>query len=238
MTGKDRTRKALVIGATGYVGRQVVRGLCEKGIATLAHVRPGSTQIDAWHERFSEQGAVVLSTPWNAQAMAGALAKHAPTHVFALIGTTKARATRDQIPGDIYQAIDYGLTKMLLDGCLAAEPMPRFIYLSSVGASASSRSAYLRARGQLEDDLAGSGLSWLSARPAAITGHDRDVDRPAERWGAAIGDTVLSIASLFGAKKLKEEYESTSSTRLAEALVTLGLSDESGVQSGAALRRS
>jgi nucleoside-diphosphate-sugar epimerase len=238
MTAKDRTRKALVMGATGYVGRQVVRRLCEKGIATLAHVRPGSTQIDAWHERFSEQGAVVLSTAWNAQAIESALAKHAPTHVFALIGTTKARAKSDQIAGDIYQAIDYGLTKMLLDGCVAVAPNPRFIYLSSVGASASSRSAYLRARGQLEDDLAASGLSWLSARPAAITGHDRDVDRPAERWGAAIGDTVLSIASLLGAKKLKEQYESTSSTRLAEALVTLGLSDESGVRSGAALRRS
>ena len=48
---------------------------------------------------------------------------------------------------------------------------------------------------------------------------------------------LMSIASLLGAKKLKEQYESTSSTRLAKALVTLGLSDESGVQSGAALRR-
>ncbi len=226
------------MGATGYVGRQVVRRLREEGVSTLAHVRPGSNQIDAWQESFSEMGAVVMSTPWNATALAAALAEYAPTHVFALIGTTKARAKGDQIPGDIYQAVDYGLSKMLLDACMAQGTRPRFIYLSSVGASANSRSSYLRARGQLEDDLAASELSWLSARPAAITGHDRDVDRPMERWGAAIGDTVLSIASLLGAKKLKEEYESTSSTRLAEALVTLGLSDASGVQSGGALRRS
>jgi nucleoside-diphosphate-sugar epimerase len=238
MTGKYATQKALVMGATGYVGRQVVRRLCEEGVSTLAHVRPGSSKIDDWNEKFSEQGAVVLSTAWNSQALESALAKHAPTHVFALIGTTRSRAKGEQIPGDIYQSIDYGLTKMLLDGCQAQDPAPRFIYLSSVGASSKSRSAYLRARGQLEEDLESSGLSWISARPAAITGHDRDVDRPAERWGAAIGDRVLSLASLLGAKRLREEYESTSSTRLAEALVELGLSEETGVQSGAALRRS
>lgn len=236
MTATTGTDKALVMGATGYVGRQVVRRLCEEGVPTLAHVRPGSPQIEAWQEQFSEFGATVISAPWNPSAIEAALAEHAPTHVFALIGTTKARAKSDQISGDIYRAIDYGLTKMLLEACKCQDPKPRFVYLSSVGASATSRSAYLRVRGEIEAELEESGLSWLSARPAAITGHDRDVDRPAERWGAAIGDAVLSVASLLGAKKLRAEYESTSATRLAEALVSLGMSKETGVQSGGALR--
>jgi uncharacterized protein YbjT (DUF2867 family) len=164
------------------------------------------------------------------------LSKHKPTLVFSLIGTTRARAKQEQIHGDIYQAIDYGLTRMLLDACLALEPQPRFVYLSSVGASAKSYSPYLRARGQIEDELRASPLSWISAQPAVITGHDRDEDRPSERWSAAIGDRFLKVAALAGARRLRDRYESTSATRLAEALVNLALSGESGVQSGAALR--
>lgn len=226
------------MGATGYVGRQVVRRLCEAGVPTLAHLRPGSAASDEWQARFSEYGATVITAPWNPGALVEILEEHAPSHVFSLIGTTKARARRDQIPGDIYRAIDYGLTRMLLDACRTRSPMPRFVYLSSVGASATSRSAYLRVRGEIEAELAASGMSWMSAQPAVVTGHDRDVDRPAERWSAAIGDTVLSVVAVLGAKKLRARYESTSATRLSEALVRLGLSEATGVQSGRALRAS
>lgn len=224
------------MGATGYVGRHVVRRLCEAGVPTIAHVRPGSSEIDEWRRRFAEWGAAVATTPWNPDALAGDLRQLAPTHVFSLIGTTRARAKSDQIPGDIYRAIDYGLTKMLLDACRLLDPQPRFIYLSSVGASATSRSAYLRVRGEIEAELASGDMPWIGAQPAVITGHDRDDDRPAERWSAAIGDGVLSVASLLGARGLRARYESTSATLLSEALVRLGLSDEVGVQSGNALR--
>ena len=236
MANKGLTTKALVFGATGYVGRQVVRRLCEKQVETIAHLRPDSGRMASRQEHFTEYGATPITVPWNATAIGETLATQRPTHVFSLIGTTRAQAKSDAIPGDIYQAVDYRLTKLALDACTALETPPRFIYLSSVGASSKSRSAYLRARGQIEEQLQAGNLSWLSAQPSIITGHDRDVDRPAERWGAAIGDRLLRVASLFGARGLKERYVSTSATRLAEALVTLGLSGQEGVRGGASLR--
>lgn len=236
MSKSTSEQKAFVAGATGYVGRQVVRRLCEEGIATLAHIRAGSPRLEEWSERFSEWGATPIEAPWNPAALAQVLSKQKPTLVFALIGTTRERAKKEGVHGNIYQAIDYGLTKMLLEACLALDPQPRFIYLSSVGASAKSYSGYLRVRGQIEDELRESPLSWISAQPAVITGHDRDEDRPSERWSAAIGDRMLGVASLLGAKGLRDRYESTSATRLAEALVSLARSEEAGVKSGADLR--
>jgi uncharacterized protein YbjT (DUF2867 family) len=178
MGSKAVTRKALVVGATGYVGRQVVRRLREEQVEALAHLRPDSARVAHWQEHFTEMGATPLAVPWNAAAILDMMATHRPSHVFSLIGTTRSQAKSDAIPGDIYQAVDYRLTKLLLDACASQEPLPRFIYLSSVGASPKSRSAYLRARGQIEEDLKASKLSWLSAQPSIITGHDRDVDRP------------------------------------------------------------
>ena len=38
---------AFVAGATGYTGREVVRLLAERGVRTLAHVRPDSSSSAA-----------------------------------------------------------------------------------------------------------------------------------------------------------------------------------------------
>ena len=50
---------AFVAGATGYTGREVVRVLLERGVRTVAHVRPDSPHVDEWRSRFEAQGAAV-----------------------------------------------------------------------------------------------------------------------------------------------------------------------------------
>jgi len=85
---------AFVAGATGYTGREVVRELRARGIETIAHVRPDSLALTRWRGEFEALGARVDTTPWDEAAMRATFDAFRPTLVFALIGTTRARAAR------------------------------------------------------------------------------------------------------------------------------------------------
>lgn len=216
---------AFVAGATGYTGREVVRALRDRGVRTVAHVRPGSRDRDAWRERFESLGAEVDLTAWEEASMVATFERLRPTLVFALLGTTRARAKADAAS---YDTVDHGLTAMLMTASATLEPPPRFIYLSSAGAPKKEPAAksYMHARWQVEKELNESQLPFVIARPSIITGTDRDDDRPGERIGAAVANGALGALGLFGMKRLRDRYQSTTNVTLAEALVRLAL-DES-----------
>jgi len=84
-------RVAFVAGATGFTGREVVRLLAERGVPTVAHVRPDSPRLEEWKKRFSAVGAEVDATAWDEAAMLETMSRVRPATVFALLGTTRAR---------------------------------------------------------------------------------------------------------------------------------------------------
>jgi nucleoside-diphosphate-sugar epimerase len=216
---------AFVAGATGYTGREVVRVLRERGARTIAHVRPDSAALPRWRGRFGSLGAEVDTTPWSEEAMAATLRRLAPSIVFALLGTTRARARAAAASGRAadYEAVDYGLTHPLLRAATRSGARPRFVYLSSAGTHEGTRNAYLAARARIERELREGSLPFVVARPAIITGADRDESRPLERLAAAAGDAVLGVAARLGATGVAARWRSTTSTTLAEALVRLAL---------------
>src|SRR5438309_12012501 len=161
---------AFVFGATGFVGREVVRQLCVRGGKVIAHVRPDSKQLDTWRARFTELGAAMDTTPWDVAALAARLTTVQPTWIYILIGTTRSKAKADAIEGNIYERVDFGLTKIAVDAAIAAHVAPRIVYLSSVGADPNARSVYLKWRGKTEQVVTASGLPWVMARPSIITG--------------------------------------------------------------------
>lgn len=224
--------RVFIAGATGYTGRAVVRCCATAGAETVAHVRPDSPRLEEWRRRFAEVGARVDATPWQPVALATTLAQLRPTHVFALLGTTRARARQaaraDRPPAD-YEAVDYGLTRMLLDAVLTAEQAvgirPRFVYLSAVGAREDTRNAYLRVRGRVERELQASGLPWLVARPSFITGADRDETRTMERATATVVDALLRPLALLGAHRLRDRYASITGDALGCSLARLALAE-------------
>lgn len=232
---------AFVAGATGFTGREVVRQLIDAGVQVTAHVRPDSSRLEHWKEHFSSLGAHVDTTTWTAPAMNATLAALSPTLVFGLLGTTKARAKKLARQGGdpesaSYERVDYGLTKLLLDAAVEAGSQPRFVYLSSAGVTSGTRNAYLAVRARLEADLQASPLPWIAARPSFITG-ERDEKRTGEAVGSAVGDALLSVVGLFGAKRLRERYRSTDNTTLAAALVRLALDpDAQGIYESETLR--
>ncbi len=223
---------AFVAGATGFTGREVVRLLCERGVSTVAHVRPDSQRMEEWRERFQGMGAEVSATPWEQGPMVAALKDLKPAYVFALLGTIRARMKQAGREGkdpksQDYEAVDYGLTVILLRAAQQCGTNPKFVYLSAAGVKDNARSPYYVAGAKVEKSLPESGLTYCIARPSFITGPDRDDGRPMERTGAAVMDGLLSLAGMFGARKLKTRYASTTNVILAEALVGMALDPDS-----------
>jgi len=223
--------KALVAGATGYTGQQVVAHLRERGVDTIAHVRPDSSKLVDWTNRFEALGAVVDTTAWESETIAAMLADRAPTVVFALLGTTRARAKREAAQGvppeaNSYERVDYGLTVMLLDGLAAAGlRSTRFVYLSSEGVK-ETKNPYLAVRHRIETRLRAGEQPFTIARPSFITGPDRDESRPGESIGAALSDAALGLLGALGGRATRERYRSITARELAGALVHFGLSNE------------
>lgn len=240
MRADDVGRGAFVAGATGYVGRAVVRQLGAAGAGLsdapsdtpsaarsarpIAHVRPDSPRLAEWRATFAGWHAVADATPWDEAAMTATLARLRPPAIFALLGTTRRRG---KVSGDTYASVDYGLTALLLRAARRAADAtggaPRFVYLSAVGASAASGTAYLAVRGRLEGELAASGLPYVIARPSFITGPDRDESRPAERAAARAVDAALAVLRPLGARQLADRYRSTTADALARVLVRAAL---------------
>jgi len=232
---------SFVAGATGFTGREVVRVLAARGERVIAHVRPDSSRVEEWRERFAGMGAELDTSAWDAEAVTAALRRAAPDRVFALLGTTSKRARGDGMSRlEAYQRIDVGLTLLLLDAVRAAGLRPRFVYLSSVGTSSRSSSMYLKTRAQVEAALRTSGVPFTVARPSFITGAQRDDERPFERAGAAMAGGLLAVAGALGARRLQARFRPTTNVGLAEALVRAAFDPaaEAKVLEGDALFRS
>jgi uncharacterized protein YbjT (DUF2867 family) len=212
---------AFVAGATGYTGREVVEVLVERGVRTVAHVRPDSANAEQWRERFESLGAAVDHSPWGDAEMTQALSALQPTHVFSLLGTTRARRRAAAARGiaESYETVDFALTAMLVRAAVASGSRPRFVYLSSLGVREHATSPYLVARWRAESLLQASGLPYTIARPSFITGPGRDESRPLERVGAAAGNLAALALRLLGARRFGASLASMTGRELAEGLV-------------------
>ncbi len=211
---------AFVAGATGYVGRSVVAELVRAGVTTVAHVRPDSSRLGHWRDHFGALGATVDSTPWDDHAMTGRLIDLRPTLVFALLGTTRHRMKASgDAKANNYEAIDYGLSALLLSAAEASGGSPRFVYLSALGVRPGTRNPYMAARARLEAELQAAHLPWTIARPAFISGDDRDESRPGERIGTILSDGALR---LLGARA-RARFGSLTGPELGAGLVRVAL---------------
>lgn len=215
----------VVTGATGYTGREVVRQLCDRGQSVIAHIRPGSATGESLAPRFEGWGAAVDKTVWEEEAWVASLKQMQPKLIYFLIGTTKARMRQSDDDAS-YDAIDFGLFDLLLRACQKAAVAPKVVYLSALGVKPNARTAYYRARYKAEQALLNSGLDYVIARPAMITGANRQESRPLERVGGWMADAAAAGLKAMGAQQKAARWRSTDNEELAWALVKYGL-DES-----------
>jgi len=216
--GSERSYRAFVLGATGYVGRALVPELRRLGHSTVAHMRAESPRAGLAPE-FRAVGAEVDMTALEPDALRSRLSTLAPTHIFLCHGTTSRRAKSEGL-ADPYEAIDVGLTRLVVDAARALPEPPRIVLLSSMGAG--GRGAYLAARGRAEALVRASGLPFTLCRAPLLSGPDRDESRPLERAAAAFLRPATAIAAKLGLARVASRYSPMDAREAADGLARSG----------------
>lgn len=197
-------------GASGLVGRALVRALCDAPdvarVTALAR-RP----LGLAHERLQV-------TLLDLEALDTALSEPADVACCAL-GTTIAAAGSQ----DAFRRVDVGLTLAFARYALRAGAR-RFVLVSSVGADASSSNFYLRVKGEVEAALRELPFQALVVmRPGLLRG-ERTERRPAEAVARALAP-LLDLALVGPLSR----YRSVRADRVAAAMVAAACDERHGV---------
>ncbi len=162
-----------VTGASGFVGRHVVRALREAGAAEVralgrdaakcAHVLP--TDDHGVH--------VVLGDVFERNAIDELL--HGVDAVVHCIGV------RRELPGASFERMHVDATRAVIEGC-ERTGASRFIHISALGTRANAPTAYWRTKHKAEQVLRASSLRWTIIRPSLIHGPDGEFMHMTKGW--------------------------------------------------------
>ena len=165
----DRT--IAVAGATGFVGRYIVRELLARGIAVRALVR----------ER--EKARKALPRDERLQTVLGEATD--PTAAAALVGGSTACINAIGILRETwktsFRAAHIQTTRSLVTACRAAG-VDRFVQISALGVSDEGKTGYQQSKFEAEQIVRRSGLAWTILRPSLIHGRESEFMHIAKGW--------------------------------------------------------
>lgn len=200
------TRRALVAGATGLIGRHLLQELSARDeyseVVALTR-RPGADRANKlrW-----------LTVDFDA------LPPLPRADVFCALGTTLKRAGSREA----FQHVDHDLVVELAQRSLEAGA-PHFLMVSALGADERSRIFYNRVKGAAESSVLRIGLPTVCVfRPSLLLG-DRTEKRTGERLGAAV---LSPLAPWFVGRF--EKYRPIGADVVARAMVRAALDAERG----------
>lgn len=162
--------RVLVTGATGFVGRYVVRELVARGYTAVCVVRDT--------ERLRRQASELPAG--RVEALGGSLyddsflagAAEGTAAVVHLVGIINERRLR----GQTFERIHVEATRRVIDACRPAG-VGRMVHMSALGARLHAASEYHRTKWAGESHVRESGLAWTILRPSIIHGHDGEFMR-------------------------------------------------------------
>ena len=199
--------QALVTGATGLVGQELVRQLLrapdvERVTVLARRPLPGRNASDRLAVHLVdfarlEEDADVVRGDW----------------AFCALGTTiKSAGTQDA-----FRRVDYDYP-LAVARLAVARGVRHFLLVSSAGADATSRIFYSRVKGELENALCELPFEAMTiARPSFLLG-DRHEFRPGELVGKAVG------------RVLPRRYRSVPASKVAAALIASAREGHRGVR--------
>ncbi len=204
-------KKALVVGATGLVGSQLIAQLQADyhwaEIIVLAR-RPESHPKKGinWYQVDLAQADSWVSHLTGVHDL------------FCCLGTTMKKAGSKER----FRQVDYELV-LKIGRAAHQAAVPQLLVISAIGANPNSRVFYNRVKGEMERDLAATGIPRLVvARPSLLIG-----SRGENRWGEKLAGAVFNVGGRLLRGSL-EKYRAIDSSDVARALVALAKSGEPG----------
>ena len=157
-----------VTGATGFVGRAVVRELLSRGHAVRALVRSPVKARDVLgkHEHLTFVVGDVCDSPALGELLRGA---HACVHLVGIIRETRG-ADRDELP-QTFDRMHVRATGAVVAACEQGG-VRRLLHMSALGVGPEGRTKYQQSKWQAELIVRRSGLDWTIFRPSLIHGPD------------------------------------------------------------------
>lgn len=201
-------KRLLLIGATGLVGREVLRrALADERLSqVIAPTRRALPADPKLENPLSDFHQLPPSAPW----------LRVDAVICTLGSTLKKAGSREE-----FRRIDHELP--LAFARLAKECGARaFALNSSLGADPDSRNFYLRTKGEAERELKALGFDSLTIVRPSVIGGDREKSRPGERIATLLLDTLRPL--------VPARYRVVPAESIALALLESALAAEPGTR--------
>ncbi len=192
-------KKAIVIGASGMVGTQLIKLLLQNDsyseIVSFVR-RPSAVR----HNKLNEQVVDFEAIEKWSNLISGDV-------LFSTMGTTLAKAKSK----DAQFNVDYNYQYWVANFA-AKNGVPTYVLVSSAGANSKSRAFYMKMKGQLEDTVKTLPFKVISIlQPGQLAG-----DRTENRLGERIGLSVMYGLNKIG---LFERYKPIQGIEVAQAMI-------------------
>ena len=204
-----KIKRALIIGATGAVGKEVLNGILNddswKQVKVLAR-KPNPNQNPK------------LQWIVTADFFEPSLSEHfnGITHLFICVGTTKAKTPNKEE----YKIIDRDIPMQMSTWAMEAD-VYHCLVVSSIGAKSSSSVFYLKTKGEMEEGIRKTHMARIDFfRPSTIVG-DRPENRPGEKLGIVLDSIFRPL--------IPKKYRAIKAQQLALRMIQLANETEDGV---------
>jgi len=193
MAESKSIRNVMLTGATGFVGRAVVRELLAKGLRPVCLVR-SAEKLRAQHREVDPKRftPIVGSLKDRGALREAAEQSQAAIH---LVGIIVARPLR----GQTFAAIHNRGTVYVVDAVQQAG-IRRYAHMSALGTRAGAVSPYHRTKWAAEEYVRRSGLDWTIFRPSLIHGPEGEFMQLMKRFMCGF---VPPVIPYFGSGQAK-----------------------------------
>lgn len=205
-------KSALVIGATGLVGKELTKRLLSAD--DYSEIRIISRNPTGFNDFRIKETLVDFDN------LSDVKEKFDVDDVFCCIGTTMRKAGSEER----FIQIDYGYPMQIAKYVLESGKLKKFLIVTAVGANPESSIFYNQVKGELERDLKKLGLPALYIfRPSLLLGERKEF-----RFWESVGKAFSAFLSFFLIGSEKKVW-AIQSGQVAAAMVQIAQTGEEGV---------